>query len=60
MEQRRAAVALFGSIQSDNQVALMEDLATICRGKSAAIIGKSNTRTPSKYMEKQLFRGADP
>jgi len=32
MERQRAAVALFGSVQSDNQVALMEDLATICRG----------------------------
>jgi len=60
MERRRAAAALFSSIQSDNQVTLVEDLATICPGKSATIIGKSNTRTPAKYTENQFFRGADP
>jgi len=50
MERRRAAAALFGSIQSDNQVALVEDLATICRGKSAVKTGKStaNTKVPAK------------
>jgi len=45
MERRRAAAALFGSIQSDNQVALVKDLATICCGKSAAKIGKSTVKT---------------
>jgi len=45
MERRRAAAALFGSIQSDSQVALVKHLATICCGKSAAKIGKSTANT---------------
>ena len=69
MERRCTAAALFGGIQAENQVALVEDLATICRGKSAAKIGKSaaiigkstaNTRIPAKYTETRFFRGADP
>jgi len=65
-ERRRTAAALFGSIPSNNQTALVEDLVAIClhTGAKKRLTGpaeaRRRVRQPQKYTEIQYFRGSEP